>query len=109
MNFQVLLNLFTGQILWIKSSSRRRQSRTDERFVVVEKIEPRGVDPEVATQRFILWILAHRQRFVQRQSVRIDLSPVDFLETARSVHQLLHQLHLASGQTGGVERHFYAA
>src|SRR5580700_7696905 len=109
MRFHVLLNLFASQILRIKSSSRRRQSRTDERFVIVEKIESRGVNPEVAAQRFILWIVACRERLVQRQSVRIYLSPVDFLEKTRSVHQLLHQFHLARGQAGGAERHLYAA
>src|SRR5579863_4157768 len=109
MSFHVLRNLFTGQILRIKSSSRGRQSRTDERFVIVEKIESRGVNPEVAAQRFILWIVACRERLVQRQSVWIDLSPIDFFEKTRSVHQVLHQLHFASGQTGGVERHLYTA
>src|SRR5271169_5093325 len=109
MGFHVLFNLFASQVLRVKSSPGWNGSGANEGFVVVEQIEARSIDPEIAPQHFILWILARSQRLIQRQPIRINLPPVDLLEIARSVHQFPYQLYLASTQAGRVKWYLYPA
>src|ERR1035441_1384477 len=108
MLLDVLLHLIVRQVRRIKSSPRRNSLRTHKRFIFVNQVEARGVDPKIASQLHIAPVPTRGQRLVERQSLGIALPPVDTFQVAAGLYQVANQLLLATVQTRRPERHLDA-
>jgi hypothetical protein len=72
-------------------AARRHRLLLDERLVLVEKVPPAAVDPEVVRHHPVFGVAADTQPVVELDVVRIGLAPVDVLEVAAGGDQLVDE------------------
>src|SRR5215471_3863871 len=92
MILHILLDLFSRQTLCIKSTARRHRLGAGERVIVVDNIESAAVDHEQSAELRIFG------GFVERESLRIALPPIDGFEVLRGLHELLNHLALTCAE-----------
>ena len=108
MLLNVLVHLIARQVRRIESLPRRHGLRSDKRFIFVNQIKARSVNPQVASQLHVAPIPARGQRLVQRQRCGIALPPVDAFQVPAGLHQFVNELLLASAQTRCPKGHWDA-
>src|SRR5215813_13346800 len=92
MILHILLDLFSRQTLWVKSTARGHRLRAGGGVIVIDKIESAAVDHEQPAEFQIF------RRFVERESLRIALPPIDIVEVSLRLHQLLNHLALTCAE-----------
>src|SRR5262249_56213315 len=92
MILHILLDLFSRQTLWVKSTARGHRLRAGGGVIVIDKIESAAVDHEQPAEFRIF------RRFVERESLRIALPPIYSVEVSRRLHQLLNHLALTCAE-----------
>ena len=102
MQLEIGIEAGAGQTVRVELVPRRHGSLAEERAVVVDEIPAAPHDAEQAFQ------LRVSGGAVQRLPADIALPPVERVEKAARLHELVHHAALARGEPPGMERHLDA-
>ena len=104
----VLFHLIASYFCRIESASRRHDLAADKGFLLLQQVEARSINPQIAPQLQVAEVPIRCQRLIKRQTLGIALPPIDAFEVAAGLHQFANQLLLASAQTIRPKRHWNA-